>query len=288
MVEYRLAEGVNVMFVSIVAALAIQVGAPEVMYVVSGLGFSQVDLQTGSILKTVPNTHPTLDLFGMTHDGSRLEAIDRGQFINLPLDEFVRIHPADGALASVGLTGFRWNIATLEVDPTTGTYYATHGGDLYTIDPVTGKASFKGPIQGLKPFDCICGLAIDSQGQTLGVGVVGYALYSLDLATATATHLGDLPFQFGSVTDAAVDSQGRMFVSWTASGPQFPLGVYLVDSTNLTVSLFAKFPNAPRAWPAARRPRRSRFAPRKPTRSAARQSCRVRVSLVLPQLSATK
>ena len=228
------------MMLAVVAALVAQVGAPEVMFVESGFGFSQVDLNTGAILKTVPNDNPTLDVYGMTHDGSRLVAIDRGQYINVPLDEFVRIHPADGALDPIGLTGFVWNISTLEIDPTTGIYQATHGGDLYMIDPGTGKASLVGPIQGLKPFDCICGLGIDPQGKALGVGVVGYALYSIDLATATATHLGDLPFQFGVVTDAAVDLQGRLFVSWSASGPQFQRGIYLVDTKNLTVSLFTK------------------------------------------------
>jgi hypothetical protein len=216
--------------------LVAQGAPPEVMFLESFFGISQVDPQTGTVLATVPVEGLTTDIYGMTHDGSRLVAIDRGP-AGLPLDEIISVHPSDGKRTSLGLTGYVWNSASIEIDPTTGIYYAAHTDDLYTLDPATGAATWLGSIDGMKPFDCICGLAIDKQGNAFGFGFVDYAVYSLDLPNLSATHLGDLPFTSGVVSDAAIDSSGQLYATWRP-GDFSPNGVYKVDIANLTVTPF--------------------------------------------------
>ena len=213
-----------------------QAAGPEVMITAGGWGFNQIDPQTGQITKFVAATDPTLDVYGMTHNGSGLVAVDRGP-LGVPLDKIVEVHPSDGKVTPIGLTGFAWNIAAIEFDPTTGTYWAAHIADLYTLDVTTGAMQPVGSITGLKPLDGICGLAINKQGQAYGLGYLGGAFYSLDLQSAKATLIGDLPFWAGHVSGAAFDSSGRLFVTWRASGPPLSDGVYEVDMVNLTVNL---------------------------------------------------
>ena len=220
--------------ISLILACLVGTNAQEVMYVDGYQSITCIDPQSGVVSHTVPlSGFP--DVYGMTHDGGRLLAIERNPYYIG--HQLISLHPADRVKTTIGPVGEQWNIAALELDPISGVLYAAHINALYEVNQVTGKATWIGRIQGLKQFDCVCGLAIDAQGNAVAIGVLGYALYSLDLPALTATHLGDLPFTSGSVTDAAFDSSGGLWATWSPSNFSLP-GVYKVDMANLSVSHF--------------------------------------------------
>lgn len=231
------------LYTQLLLMLAFSFSPQEVMFVESFQGFRIIDPQTKQVIRHVALQNSAVDIHGMTHDGARLIVNDRGTTLILPLDETTLVHPADGSSVILGKTGYAWNVGTIEIDPTTGIVYAIQGADLYEIDLSTGAAHWMGPIQGLKPFDCICGLAIDSQGRAVGIGLIGFGLYSLDLPHMSATLLGDLPFNGGFVADAAFDSQGTLYAAWHSSSLLY--GIYEIDMATLTVSFFVGSGPAP-------------------------------------------
>jgi len=213
--------------------------AQESLYVVRGAGIWRLyalDPSTGAEVRSVPLSSPYVR--GMTFDGARLVAFDLGP-AHIPADHIVSFHPADGTESLLGPTGFNWNIAGIERDPTTGVLYATYADEVYRVDATSGALTLLGYLDGLKPFDCICALAIDSQGRAFGIGFNGAALYSIDLAALDATYLGDLAFGGGFpgfVVDAAFDQSGQLWVVWDPS-LAFGEGLYKVDISNASASL---------------------------------------------------
>ncbi len=81
----------------------------------------------------------------------------------------------------------------MEFDRTTGTLYAIQGADLYTIDPVAISSTLVGAT-GINPSDLPIALAIDGAGVGYTYELVNQTFYSIDLATATATAIGNIGF----------------------------------------------------------------------------------------------
>ncbi len=110
---------------------------------------------------------------------------------------------------------------TVVITPATmGTIYATSGaadgGNLYTINPLTGAATLVGPIGVAMP-----GLAINSTGEIWGTSRVAGDLYRVDAATGQAyfqTATPDVDFVDGIAFDASDQLYGIGF-----DPPQFQL-----------------------------------------------------------------
>src|SRR5690606_13026384 len=81
----------------------------------------------------------------------------------------------------------------MEFDQTSGILYAIQGADLYTIDPVAVTATLVGAT-GINPADLPIALAIDGNGVGYTYELVNQMFYSIDLATGTATAIGDIGF----------------------------------------------------------------------------------------------
>lgn len=184
---------------------------------------------------------------GMASDGARLTLLDLATQ-SPPEDYLYRLHPGDGSLDLVGLTGENWNNAAIDVHPQTGVIYAAYLQDLFIVDPNTGQVSFHAIVDGLKGSDCICSMAIHPNGTAYASGIAsGNPLYEIDLATGTAQHLGDIPELkgVGEFYDLAFSSQGELWGyhnGGVAGGFTVFSGLYRIDHVNVTAQLVSKPP----------------------------------------------
>jgi hypothetical protein len=175
----------------------------------------------------------------MTHDGSTLLGL--GEFGSF-YQRLFTVHPGDAAWSLVGNTPFHpANNVSLERHPVTGVLYATYQHQLFTLDSQSAQPTLVAAITGTSSGDSIVALAIDSTGNAYGLG--GF-VYSFDLATATATNIGNLwPGFPGSVLDVAFDSTGQLwglhYQGWTGASE-----IYQIDLANMSATLMSSL-----AWP---------------------------------------
>ena len=225
---------------AILFGLCVTARSQETLYGLGGpLDF--IDPQTGVKHQVLPS--PVADLQfhqGCAFGGSRLYAIAIQTAVHPA--QLVSFHPADGKVKVLGPTdqGLSNNHA-IEWDPTTGKIYAAEGDELYVIDSASGATIWLGPVVGIKPNDCICGLAIDSQGNAFATGRWPVpSLYQVDTTSLTAVHLGDLPMGglgggADGFTDLAFDSAGRLWGSFDGSS-QVSGGLFVIDPSTLQVT----------------------------------------------------
>jgi len=206
--------------------------AGETLYATSGPvnpSLLTIDSATGAVLTSVPITGEEALFGGLTFslDGSSLYSIDG--YNDASSDRTFRIDPGSGAGAVVGNTGFNWNFRSVEVHPTTGTFYASRDNELYTIDPVSGAATSVGPISGAT-LDQATALAIDAFGNAYMTDIGNRGLFALDLATGNLTHLGDLvtPPAF---QDLAFDSTGTLWGVGFVTGNLYTIDIAAVTAT---------------------------------------------------------
>lgn len=81
----------------------------------------------------------------------------------------------------------------MEYDRTTGILYALSEGRLYIIDPVAVTATEVGILGGIAD-NFPAALAIDGNGVGYTYEMVNLGFYSIDLATAATTYIGDIGF----------------------------------------------------------------------------------------------
>lgn len=126
--------------------------------------------------------------------------------------DLVMIDPVTGALdliiGDTGLTG----VGGFAINPLDGSMYASGGGDgsagLYTIDPITGLATYIGGSVTVKD------MGFDSNGNLYGImaddgsGTMG-ELATIDLLTGDITSIGGY---FGGGIGLSFDSNGALYV----------------------------------------------------------------------------
>lgn len=228
-----------------VLSLALGLLAPagetqERLFVSSGGDLSVLDPNTGAVLES-GMTVGTQYLWSLAHDDIGLIGIDRT--VGGVVDEFFRIHPANGEGTAVGTTGLNWNRNGLDVHPVDGTVYAFFVDEVYVVDTATGSLSLVNWLDGLLPFDCICDFAFSKNGLGWAVGSGNGVLYSVDLATMQATSMGvlqEVAAGSGEFLDLAVDSAGQLWGIYSGGTNGAKSGLYTIDTANLTIQLVAE------------------------------------------------
>ena len=208
--------------------------AQQTMYTTQGVNLVARDPATGTE-KWTTSAFYLGQTWGLAFDGSRLTALDVTGWN--PVNETIRIHPADLSMQSLGTTGYKWsNLAGFDVDPTTGQIYVTADTEIYKLDGTTGSLIHYAGLSGMKNGDCVCSLAIDDQGVGYGSGLLGSpSLYQIDLATGSVTDLGviePLSVGTGKFYDLDFDSSGQL---WGAYAGGFGMsGIYKIDISSVT------------------------------------------------------
>lgn len=150
----------------------------------------------------------------------------------------MRVDPVSALAVSLPDSGIAWSSRAIAVDPSTGQVYAITGRDLYTVDPATGTLSFVVTLSG-PTLDTVQGLAIDASGVGWAVDLGAEGLFTFDLSTGVATHLGNLniPDFLFTFRDLAFDAAGQL---WSVGNPaNFAAndGLYRIDTVDLSTSL---------------------------------------------------
>ena len=224
----------------ILAVLAPPAWTQQRLYVSNGGDLYVLDPATGNVLESlfVPGTQR---LWSLAHDGPGLIAIDRT--VGGLVDDFFKIHPANGQGTLAGQTGFNWNIHGMDFHPLTGETYAFFLDEVYTADTSTGALSLINWLDGLRPLDCICNFAFQANGKGWAVGFANGVLYSVDLAAMKATEVGviqEVADGVGEFWDLAVDSAGQLWGTYSGGTNGTEDGLYKIDTTSLTIQLVAE------------------------------------------------
>lgn len=152
--------------------------------------------------------------------------------VDVATNSLIAINASSGQLTLVGPTGINFpNTAGLAYDPVDNVLYATSNGaaaNLYTIDPLTGRATSTGPL-GVN----IPGLAFDPTTETLyGVSGQTDSLFSIDASTGETTLIGELGINTSFCGLAYDASSGKLLLTDTNSD-----ALYSVDPTTGSASL---------------------------------------------------
>lgn len=140
----------------------------------------------------------------------------------------VVFHPADGQRSETLITGapLFGGAHSLVSDPVSGTLYLTTDSELYTLDPVSGQATLVAPFTG-SPYawDFVHTAAVDASGNVYAIGTNDgshrYAVYTLQLATAQLTWIGEILMPTGSggwFRDIAIPPSGDWWASFYEIG----------------------------------------------------------------------
>ncbi len=143
--------------------------------------------------------------------------------VDVATNSLVAINESTGQLTILGSTGVNFpNTAGLAYDPVDNVLYATSNGaaaNLYTIDPLTGRATPIGPLGFNIP-----GLAFDPNTETLyGVSGQTDSLYTISASTGESVLVGPLGINTsfcGLAYDAASD---ELFLSDSSSDTLFSI-----------------------------------------------------------------
>lgn len=237
--------GLQAIVLAVLASLVIHSSsqAGDEFYATSGFWLVRLDAASGveKSRQWVSGTPPGTQL---TYDGERLLTLRR---LSQPFPvEVVAVHPADARSMLRGETGFVWNVAGIDTDPTTGVVYAVWIDQLYRITPASGVATHQALVAGLLPGDCLCALAIDSAGRAFGVGnrQGGPSIYDLDLTSGIASFRGLIQVPaFGlRVTDMSFDSQDSLWAFLFGTSSNAEQGLYQIDIGQLTSSKAVALP----------------------------------------------
>ena len=206
---------------------AAHAGSPQLVYVVTagsnGPQFGAVDLGSGRFLPIgKPSPAELADL--VWWKGSLLSLAVTDPYAG----DLVRINPLNGTISVVGPTGLGYN--AFSIANVGGTLYLTDfSGNLYTVDPRTGGATFFAatglPADVVPPFTTnsdgtlnLCDQTFYAMGGSLYVTFDAFnidpatlaldkspsnlsispALYRINPATGAATMVGPTYFQFGA------------------------------------------------------------------------------------------
>ena len=203
--------------------------ADEFMYALSSYtngNLLKIEPTTWAVIESHPITNDEALFGGLAADAAKdIYSIDGYNDENL--DRTFRIDRANGAGTVVGDTGFNWNFRFLCAHPVTDVLYGGRDNALFTIDRTTGAATLVGNMTGVGGQ--ITALAIDSQGNAYCTSLGNTSLYSLDLATVEATHIGDIGSGSG-YQDLAFDSNDVLYgVHFFDAGT-----LYTIDTVNAT------------------------------------------------------
>jgi hypothetical protein len=203
-------------------------------YSMGGAGY-KLDLVTGKYVERLTmNTGHSPHSSAWTFWNNRLWSV--GQLATWTDQVYLyHISPADfGDSKIVGGLG-AWYIFTrlMDVDRTTGRYYAVLDTALYEVNPETGSPTIIGPIVGTT-YPGVEAMGIDRSGVCHIVGGnsgLPTEFYSLDLKTATATKVAEILLPIGHCNDFAWDSTGAMWA--TLDSPlNSRSGIYKIDLVN--------------------------------------------------------
>ncbi len=100
--------------------------------------------------------------------------------------------------------------------------YGATDNALYTIDISTGAATLVASITG-DTLDQMTAMAIDAKGNAYMTDIGGTGLFSLDLATGKATHLGNIGQDGNWYDDLAFDAAGNLW------GSRVQGGLFIID-----------------------------------------------------------
>jgi len=188
-----------------------------------------LDPDTGQVLTSLDVTGEEALFGGLTVAEDGLYSIDG--YNDGQSDRTFRIDPDTGEGTVVGNTGENWNFRCVETDPISGKLYATRDNALYTLDRDTGAATLVAPIQG-STLDQTTAIAIRGDGAAFIVDIGDTGLYSLNLQTGAATHLGNLrPGVREWYQDLAFDGFDRLWGILNGGG------LYIIDIENVSDEL---------------------------------------------------
>lgn len=134
----------------------------------------------------------------------------------LGVSSLITVDITTGTATTIGsITGIAQYATALDYNTANDTWYygETDGttSNLYTIDVSTGAATLVGSLAGLGG---LIGMAIDCSGNAYAVDINTDQLFSINLATATATAIGPLGFNASYAQDADFDaSTGTMYLA---------------------------------------------------------------------------
>jgi len=190
-----------------------------------------IDPASGSVLASIPITGQGALFGGITFDGASLLTIEDDP--GAQSSRLFQIAPATGAGTGLGSIGSFWNVRSIERNPVDGTLWATNDNDLYRVDPTTGAVTFVATIAG-PTLDTVQGIAIDASEKGWAVDFGGDGLFTFDLATGVATHVGNLnqPGFLFAFRDLAFDADGTLW----AVGTPGPGGLYSIDPAGPTAT----------------------------------------------------
>ncbi len=186
--------------------------------------FERLDPSTGVTLSSW-----NYDGFSLYHHGLTVHA-DRAVSINhaWPSQRVSTMHPANGARTEVPLVGIPTLSAFHSVvsDPGTSALYLASQDELYILDPSTGQGALVGPISG-SPYswEAVTAVTRDHSGTVYAIGredaAHRYAVYTLQLATAHLTWIGEVVMPTGSsgfFLDLAIPPSGDWWASFRDTG----------------------------------------------------------------------
>ena len=194
-----------------------------------------VDPGTGNVLASFPVSGHESMFGGITFDGTNVLTIDG--FCQPSFSRVLEIETGTGVGSPLGTIGACWGVRTIAVHPRTGVIYAStpapnNDNELYTIDPLTGAATFVAQIDG-PTMDTVQGVAIDARGVGYAVDLSQDGLFTFDLATGVAVHLGAIKWPPGgflfSFRDLAFDREGSL---WAVGSPGNG-GLFRIDLATL-------------------------------------------------------
>jgi hypothetical protein len=206
--------------------------AQEVLYAINDYispSLLQIDPANGNVLDSHTVTGHESLFGGLTADENGvLFSIDGYNDGNS--DRLFTIDAETGAGAVVGDTGFNWNFRAVAYDSSTRTLYGATDNNLFIFDPATGAGKLVAPITGAT-LDQLTTLAIDDKGNAYITDIGDVGLFTLNLATGEATHLGNLdPGQTNWFDDLDFDSAGTLW------GGRLQGGLYTVDIAGLSTT----------------------------------------------------
>jgi WD40 repeat protein len=140
-------------------------------------------------------------------------------------DRLFQIDAATGAGTVVGETRFNWNFRCVCFHPVSGILFGATDNSLYTISTVNGEATLVANITGAN-LDQLTALAISPAGQAFITDIGNVDLFSLDLQTGQATHIGAVGGTGNWFNDLAFDSSG------TLHGARTNGGVYSINTAS--------------------------------------------------------
>lgn len=211
------------------AAFGGQSGSEPTLHAVRQVVFccqtlERLDVFNGATLSSWQ--YNTLGLYhhALTVHGDRAVSINSASAVR----KVSTMHFANGARTETPLIGVPGldSIHSLVSEPSTGALYLAGRWDLYTLNPSTGQGTLVAPFTG-SPYswESVTAVDMDSTGTVYAIGredsAHRYAVYTLRLATAQLTWIGEIQMPTGSsgfFLDIAIPPTGDWWASFRDTG----------------------------------------------------------------------